>query len=57
MYSPVIERPAPAPTLNPVPDSSVELVIDEFDHWTLPDTLVQPCGGTLCAADVVVRRR
>jgi hypothetical protein len=57
MYSPVIDRPAPAPTLNSVPDSSVELIIDEFDHWTLPDTLVQPCGGTLCAADVVVRRR
>ncbi|GIH07581.1 hypothetical protein Rhe02_56480 [Rhizocola hellebori] len=57
MYSPAIDRPATTATLNSIPDSQVELIIDEFDHWTLPDTLVQPCGGTWCAADVVVRRR
>jgi len=57
MYSPVIERSASAQAINSIPDSTAELVIDEFDHWSLPDTLVQPCGGTWCAADVVVRRR
>ncbi|HCT76193.1 MAG TPA: hypothetical protein DGT23_06285 [Micromonosporaceae bacterium] len=59
MYAPAIERPTPLQLTADDWDArspATDLVIDEFDRWTLSDALAQPCGPW-CAVDVTPRRQ